>query len=189
MENPSRIGLFGGTFDPVHLGHLILAHDALEALKLDLLFFIPAALAPHKKETPPLASAAQRVAMLQLAIKGESRFVIDERELSRKAPSYTIDTVRELEKEYPSRHFFLLVGEDQNIDQWKEIDELQKKVHFVFFSRANHRNTVDDFTLLRRRIDISSTEIRERLALGKPVCHLLPPTVAHYLEKKSLYRP
>lgn len=188
-QSGDRIGLLGGTFDPVHLGHLILAYDALETLSLDRLLFIPAALAPHKKATPPVASATARVEMLRLATKDEPRFAIDDRELRGEGPSYTIETVRALEKEYPLASFFFLVGEDHiaGLPLWKESEELQKKVTFVLFARAHH-TFFSDFTLLPRRIDISSTEIRERLALGKSVRHLLPPPVAYYLEKTSLYR-
>ncbi len=184
-----RIGLFGGTFDPIHLGHLILAYDALEELQLDKLLFIPAKISPYKKETPPAASPADRLAMLHLALQGESRFAIDDCELSREGPSYTIETVRALEKKYPAAAFIFLIGEDHvaKLSSWKESEVLQKKVTFALFARSTYTSGAD-FPLLPRRIDISSTEIRKRLAAGKSISHFLPTSVFHYLEKKSLYR-
>lgn len=184
-----RIGLFGGTFDPVHLGHLILAYDALEKLKLDSLLFIPAKISPHKKGEPPTASPAERLEMLLLALQGEPHFAVDDRELWREGPSYTITTVRELEQEHPFADFIFLLGEDHaaTLSGWKESEELQQKVKIIFFPRITHGGQFD-FSLLQRRIDISSTEIRHRFASGKSVRHLLPSTVFDYLEKKSLYR-
>lgn len=184
-----RIGLFGGTFDPVHLGHLILAYDALEKLNLDCLLFIPAKISPYKQGEPPTASPAERLEMVRLAAQEEPRFAVDDRELFREGPSYTITTVRELEQERPSTEFVFLLGEDHAamLTGWKESEKLRQKVKFVFFARMTH-GAKSDFPLLPRRIDISSTEIRNRIASGKSVRHLLPPTVFDYLEKKSLYR-
>lgn len=188
-KSKTRIGLFGGTFDPIHLGHLILAHDALEELQLDKLLFIPTKISPYKKETPPAASPADRLAMLQLAIEGVSRFAVDDCELVREGISYTIETVRALEKKYPSSAFIFLIGEDHvaKLSSWKESEALQKKVTFALFTRSTYTSRAD-FRLLPRRIDISSTEIRERVVAGKSISHFLPTSVFHYLEKKSLYR-
>ncbi|KAB2642533.1 MAG: nicotinate (nicotinamide) nucleotide adenylyltransferase [Verrucomicrobia bacterium] len=184
-----RIGLFGGTFDPVHLGHLILAYDALELLHLDQLIFLPARLSPYKKEAPPQASREDRLAMLLLATEGEPRFTVDPRELSRRGPSYAIETVKELEKEFPEATFFYLLGEDHanTLPGWREIEELKKRVTFSFFIRGS--SSTSRIPLLKRRIDISSTEIRDRCARGTEFSYLLSPPVFSYLEKKSLYRP
>lgn len=198
-----RIGLFGGTFDPIHHGHLILARDALELLKLDRLLFLPAKVSPYKMEMPPEASSEDRLAMLHLALEGESRFAVDPRELKREGPSYAIETVKELQEEFPHAAFFYLIGEDHvaTLDSWKESSELQKRVAFAVFTRSSHSSSLDFFrnsaslekglllTLPSRRLDISSTEIRERLAKGDSVRYLLPTAVFHYLEKKSLYQP
>jgi nicotinate-nucleotide adenylyltransferase len=187
MMTQERIGLFGGTFDPIHLGHLILAQDALEILHLDRLIFLPARLSPYKISAPPYACATDRVAMLALALAGEPRFSIDPRELKREGPSYTIDTIRELERDFPRATFFYLLGEDhaETLQGWKESATLKKRVTFTFFVRGNSSRSS---ALLARRIDISSTEIRERLARGAHVSYFLPPPVHTYLEKKSLYR-
>lgn len=182
-----RIGLFGGTFDPVHLGHLILAYDALEIFNLDHLIFLPARLSPYKINMPPCASTKDRLAMLTLALKDEPRFRIDSRELSREGPSYTIQTVREMEKEFLGATFVYLLGQDHadTLKGWRESEELKKKVTFAFFKRGTGSPSN---SFLTRRIDISSTEIRERIARGVVVSHLLPTPVFTYLEKKSLYQ-
>lgn len=106
-----KIGLFGGTFDPVHLGHLILAERAFEKLTLDQLIFIPAKISPYKAELPPAASGEARSLMLQLAIAGKKNWHVDSREIFREGPSFTIDTVKELREEHQGAHFFLLIGE------------------------------------------------------------------------------
>ena len=189
MTKQERIGIFGGSFDPVHLGHLILAHDALEILHLDQLIFLPTGCSPFKMEALPQASREDRLAMLLLATEGESRFRVDPRELSREGPSYTIETVRELEKNYPQSTFFYLLGEDHaaTLHEWKESEELKKRVTFAFFTRGS--SSTSHTILLKRRIDISSTEIRNRCARDADVSYLLSHPVHSYLEKKHLYRP
>ncbi|HLB34245.1 MAG: hypothetical protein A3F67_04750 [Verrucomicrobia bacterium RIFCSPHIGHO2_12_FULL_41_10] len=255
-----RIGLLGGTFDPIHLGHLILAQDALELLKLDQILFVPAKLSPYKVEAPPTVSDAHRLAMLQLSLQwaekedgvqkkglgkhsvnsllecakgstnhqsssccasssnprlpssaaaavptayslqsaasirpvGRIVMSIDDRELTRPGVSYTIETVRELQKENPSTEFIYLIGEDHlaKLSSWKESKELQGRVSFALFARGT-KNTVfpHDFPVIPRRIDISSTEIRERLARGASVRYFVPTPVLDYIEKNSLYKP
>lgn len=207
----SRIGLFGGTFDPVHLGHLILAEAALEELRLDQLIFIPAKISPHKIDAPPNASDAERLAMLRLAIKEASRFTIDTRELNREGTSFTIDTVRELQQENPTATFIYLIGEDnlKKLSTWKNHEELQQRVAFavlrrkigvrlqiltklkkmLFFKKLPFVK-IHSLTpiFIGRCINISSTEIRERLAKGLSVRYLLPTSVFDYIEKYNLYR-
>ncbi len=190
-----RIGLFGGTFDPIHLGHLILAERAFEKLKLDQLIFIPAKISPYKTNLPPAASEADRVAMIELAIAGRNGWSVDTRELFRAGPSFTIDTVKELQQEHPEATFIFLIGEDQlaGFPGWKESEELQRLVSFVVLSRNSItgpilRNSMADPILLDRCIDISSTEIRERLAKNKNVDYLLPSSIHDYIKTKKLYQ-
>ncbi len=184
-----RVGLFGGTFDPVHLGHLILAEDALEELDLDRIIFLPAAISPHKKNHPPSVSATERLEMLHLAIEGEPRFSVDDRELHRKGPSYTIDTVRSLLGDCPGVRFLYLIGADhlRDLESWHEIAELKNLIDFAVFQRSEGAAcAANEFQVVQRRIDISSTEIRERLAKGHSVRYLLPETVYRYM---MIHRP
>jgi nicotinate-nucleotide adenylyltransferase len=187
-----RVGILGGTFDPVHLGHLILASSALEELVLDRVIFIPARTSPHKMDSPPTASGTQRLEMIRLAIDGESRFSVDERELrgAGSSPSYTIDTVRSLMADYPGVRFLYLIGADNvgNLSTWHEVEELRNLIDFAVFERARDGECgSEDFEMVHRRIDISSTEIRERLAKGLPVRYFLPSTVHDYIMTRRLY--
>lgn len=193
----SRLGLFGGTFDPIHLGHLILAERAFEQLELDQLIFIPAKISPYKIGLPPAASAEDRMKMIQLAIAGRKKWHLDSRELFREGPSFAIDTISELRKDHPGATLFLLIGADQvaGLTGWKESEKLQKLVTFVVLSRKlENRETVQHTNLplqtifLDQGIDISSTEVRERLAKSKKVDYLLCHTVHDYIKTKKLYQ-
>ncbi len=193
----TRLGLFGGTFDPIHLGHLILAERAFEELKLDQLIFIPAKISPYKINLPPAASAEDRVAMMKVAIGTRDEWSIDTRELLSEGPSFTIDTVKEIQQVYPNAKLFLLIGEDQlaGLSGWKESETLQRLVSFVVLSRKSVREEAKilskfppDTIFLNRHIDISSTDIRERLAKNKKVDYLLPCTVHDYIKTHDLYK-
>src|SRR4051812_21402900 len=119
-----RTGLFGGSYDPIHLGHLILAREALEQLGLDRVIFIPAAISPHKLHREP-APAETRLEMVRVAIEGEPGFEVEDCELGRGGPSFTIDTVRWLRERHPGDEFFYFIGDDNlaKLDTWLEIDE------------------------------------------------------------------
>ena len=182
-----KIGIYGGTFDPVHHAHLILARDALETLGLDEVIFIPAAVSPLKKAAP-VASGELRLAMLRAAIKGEPRFAADNCELSRPPPSYTIDTVEGIRRRNNDAAIYCLIGED-NVDtlsKWHRFAELEKMVHFVVLDRrgqpASHCYRVID-----RKIDISATEIRTRVASGRSIRYLVPSTVEKIIQREKLY--
>ena len=189
---PERIGLYGGTFDPVHHGHLILARDAAEQLMLDRVLFIPAAVSPHRTDLPPTATQAQRLAMLQMAVAVEPRFVVDECELHRPEPSYTFDTVKQVESRYPGARLYLLLGADQlpRFPTWHRFMELRSIITFVVFNRAIGAEEVltAAYPTLRRRLDISATEMRKRVASGLSIRYLVPGEVADYIEKHQLYR-
>lgn len=187
-----RVGLFGGTFDPVHLGHLILAVAAMEELFLDRVIFIPAGISPHKSGKPPLATAADRLEMLRLAIQDESRFSIDERELHREGPSFTFDTVESMMADYPGVRFIYLIGEDnlRALSTWHRIQELRNLVDFAVLGRWSDTDPGgESLPRIRRRIDISSTEIRERLAKGDSVRYLLSTSVHDIIVSRGLYIP
>jgi nicotinate-nucleotide adenylyltransferase len=191
-----RVGLLGGTFDPVHLGHLLVAQTALEELNLDRIIFLPAAVSPLKTNQPPLVSATDRLAMLWLALEGEARFSADDRELRRNGPSYAIDTVHSLLNDYPGVRFLYLIGADQMhlLPRWHRIEELRNLVDFAVFDRSSDVGSFAlgkewGFEFVHRRIDISSTEIRERLAKGLSVRYILTPTVRNYIMTHQLYLP
>lgn len=186
-----RVGVFGGTFDPIHSGHLISAQAALEELNLDRVLFVPAAISPHKTDVPPIVSAKDRLEMMRLAIDGEPRFSIDDRELLREGPSYTIDTMRSLLGDYPGVRFIYLIGADnvRQLATWHEISELKNLVDFAVFTRSKGEVVPEEeFLLVHRIIDISSTEIRERLAKGKSVRYFLPSAVYDYIMSFALYK-
>lgn len=193
-----RFGLYGGSFDPVHHGHLILAREAMEQLGLARVIFLPARLSPHKLERPPAAGEA-RWQMLLAAIEGEEGFEADARELRRSGPSYAIETVRELEREHSGVGFDYFIGEDnlRELGTWKEIEELRRRVRFVVFGRGGELSREMSREMgesgsaawpwIERQVEISSTEIRNRIARGLSVRYLMPEMSFQILQKNSLY--
>ncbi len=183
-----KIGIYGGTFDPIHHGHLILAREALEKLALDEVIFIPAAVSPHKLEqkTTP---AAVRVEMLRAAIAGEAHFCLDELELQRPPPSYTYDTAAELHHRDPERQLFYLLGSDQlpRLHTWHRIEELRALVQLVVLHRGNAPVRCD-LPVIARQIEISATEIRNRVATERSIRYLVPPSVEQIIYREQLYR-
>jgi nicotinate-nucleotide adenylyltransferase len=184
-----RIGVIGGTFDPIHLGHLILGRDALDALDLHKLIFIPNFRSPHKlarSAAPP----ELRAAMVRLAIEGEPGFEIEEVEILRGGPSYTIDTVLYLRTLYPEAELFYLIGEDNlaELHTWRRVDELHHLVQLVVLARGTDGPPHPYITLHQRRIDISATEVRQRIAKGQSIRYLVPDKVRDIIENHQLYR-
>jgi len=182
------IGIFGGTFDPIHHGHLILARDAIEQLDLDSLIFVPAAISPHKLGQSPAASDV-RVEMIRAAIAGDPRFCLDTLELERPAPSYTIDTIEALRTREPGAHFVYLIGEDNvaQLSTWRRFDELSKMVQFAVLDRSGLKTT-HPYPTVRRHIDISASDIRNRVARGQSIRYLVPPAVEEIIRRRQLYR-
>lgn len=183
-----RTGLFGGSFDPIHVGHLILAREAREQLGLDRVVFIPAAISPHKLDRTP-APAELRLAMVRAAIAGEPGFECDARELAREGPSFTIDTVRELRAERPEDELFYFIGEDNvaTLGTWREIDALRGLVRFVVLDRhAGGRG--GEFPRVGRHVEVSSTEVRKRVARGASIRYLLPEAACEIILRNGLYR-
>lgn len=190
-----KLGLYGGSFDPVHLGHLLVAHAALEELALDRLVFIPAAQSPFKPGTQP-APAALRSRMLRLALAGETRFDLDELELRRGGVSFTVDTVREFADRHPGTKLFWLIGADHvpTLPQWREAETLARLVEFVVIPRPGEApSTLPPPYCLHQLsgwpLRVSSSEIRQRVAAGKPVRHLVPAPVADVIVVEKLYLP
>jgi len=189
-----RLGLFGGRFDPPHIGHLLAAQGALEVLKLDELWFVPAKTPPHK---PAVASAEQRAQMLALATRSNPVFQVSRLELRRNGPSYTFDTVLETKKLRPHDELFFITGVDAYADiaSWHRARELVETVHMVAVARPGYtlRSLEPMFrqrvqTLKTRLCEVSSTEIRSRLNRSQSVRYLVPELVETYLDRTALYR-
>ena len=191
------MGLLGGSFDPVHNAHVALARSALAALSLDELRWVPAG-APWQKARA-LAPAAQRAEMVRLAIAGEARFRFEPCEIERSGPSYSIDTVRELQGREPATQWFLLLGQDQlaRLHTWHRWRELIAQVELGVANRAGERPLVPPEMLAERvsvtevplpAMAISSTEIRARVAAGLDIAALVPAAVARYIAEHGLYR-
>ncbi|HMG04123.1 MAG TPA: nicotinate-nucleotide adenylyltransferase [Chthoniobacterales bacterium] len=183
-----KIGIFGGTFDPIHHGHLILARDALETLELESLLFIPAALSPHKLQRQPTAPEI-RLEMLRAALEGEPRFCLDAMELERPGPSYAFESMEILRQRELAAEFYYLVGEDNvaRLSTWHRFTELSKLVQFVVLDRSGLK-TGHPYPAIRRHLDISATNIRNRVATGHSIRYLVPPAVERIIHDRQLYR-
>jgi nicotinate-nucleotide adenylyltransferase len=184
-----KLALYGGTFDPIHHGHLILAREALEQLELDRVVFVPAAQSPFKP-TQTSAPAEIRLAMLRAAIAGEDAFDLDESEIRRGGTSYTIDTVEAATDRWPGAELWWLIGEDHlaQLPKWNRYDEIVKRVRFAVFARTGNGATAQGFPRLTRQVDISATEIRARVARGNSIRYLVPEEVRALIEEHRLYR-
>ena len=188
-----RIGLFGGTFDPVHLGHLLVAQAAFEELHLSRLFFIPAARSPFKPESNP-APAAARLQLLRLALAGQTHYEVDEQEIRRGGTSFTIDTVRDYAARFPGAELFYLIGADQvaQLEKWRAAEELARLVEFAVIPRGGAA-TVGERPPFRLRklqgfpVGISSSQIRARVRAGQPIQPLVPAAVAEAIRNSRLY--
>lgn len=183
-----KIGIYGGTFDPIHHGHLILAREAREILGLDEVIFVLAEKSPHKANLSP-ASAAARWTMLTAAIAHENGFSASRLEIDRPSPSYSIDTVELLRAERPDTEFFFLIGEDNlpQLSRWHRFDELRRLVQFVVLDRSGA--TVEGpYPVVRRRIDISATTVRNRVASGQSIRYLVPEAVEQLIRRENLYQ-
>ncbi len=188
MIRLQKIGLYGGSFDPIHHGHLILARQALESLGLDRVLFIPAGISPHKLDRPP-APADLRCQMVAASVRDEPGLGWDDCEIRREGPSFAIDTVREMAVRFPGAEIFYFIGEDNlaALHTWKDIAELRTLVKFVVMSRGGTSGS-PGFPVISRQIDISSTDIRNRIARGLSVRYLLPEAACEIITHHRLYR-
>jgi nicotinate-nucleotide adenylyltransferase len=190
-----RIGVFGGTFDPPHVGHLILAADAIDALNLDKLVLVPAHAQPLKVETPAIASSEERLQMVELAVAGDDRYSVDDAEIRRPGLSFTVDTLEELARRNRGAELFLLVGEDslRSFDRWRNPGRIRELATLAVMHRSGSAEPLTvahgkDFVMSTRRVDVSSTEIRERLRAGKSVRGFVPDAVGNFIRERGLYR-
>ncbi|WP_048600363.1 nicotinate-nucleotide adenylyltransferase [Rubeoparvulum massiliense] len=185
-----RIGIFGGTFDPIHLGHLITAEQVLEQMKLDEIWLLPNQIPPHKDGAR--ASSQHRLAMLQLVCEDHPSLRVESYEIERSGPSYTIRTMEGLHALYPSYQFFFIIGGDmaEYLPQWKEIDQLLQLVQFIAVERPGYEVKRCPYPLhvvSTIPIALSSSMVRERLGTGRSVRYLLPAKVEAYIKEHHLY--
>ena len=186
-----KIGLFGGTFDPPHIGHLILAEEARAKAVLDEVWFLPTYIPPHKNRV--VSDPHHRIEMVKRAIASNPSFSLSLIEHERKGLSYTIDTVEALKEEYPDVAFFFLLGGDMvnDLPNWYRVQDLIKKVTFVAFERSGYPldpiSHLDIVYAQMPTIDISSTVLREKIKRNEPIRYYLPESVKDYIEETGLY--
>jgi nicotinate-nucleotide adenylyltransferase len=190
------VGVFGGTYDPVHFGHLICAEQLSESLDLDLVLFIPCCRSPHKPDYVP-AEDRHRLAMTKLATHNRPGFQVSDLEIVRGGLSYTVDTVRQLREQFgPDVEIWLLMGMDAYLDfpRWERPEEIAGECRFGVACRPGYVKNLDEgLPLAKTRfvditpVDISSTDIRERLRRGRSICFLLPADVEAYIRKNRPY--
>jgi nicotinate-nucleotide adenylyltransferase len=183
-----RTGILGGSFDPIHHGHLILARAAREELGLDRVIFVPAHASPHK--TGDFSNTGEeRLTMVRLAIDGEDGFELSDIELHRPPPSYTVDTLRELRTAHRKDELVLLIGADNvaKFDTWREPEEIRRLAQIAVLDRAGAAAS-HQWPVVRRLVDISSTDIRARVAAGRSIRYLTPGSVCDYITAQGFYR-
>lgn len=197
-----KIGIMGGTFDPIHLGHLAMAESVREIFSLDEILFIPSARPPHKVEKN-ITPEVHRLMMTYLATQSNEKFQVSPVEILREGLSYTLDTMNELEKKFGSdTELFFIIGADSMADlpKWHKAKELVSKVHFIATTRPGTevdleglKNYFGDsakniYQVATAGLEISSTDIRERVRTGKSIKYLVPEVVEEYILKENLYK-
>lgn len=188
-----RIGVMGGTFDPIHHGHLVAASEAADALNLDEVIFVPTGEPWHKKV---VSSSEDRYLMTVIATAANPRFTVSRVDIDRPGTTYTIDTLREVSALRPNSELFFISGADAiaQILAWKQVDEIWGLAHFVAVTRPGHNLELPEVpagtisTLEVPALAISSTDVRRRAVAGKPIWYLVPDGVVQYIAKYNLYR-
>jgi len=183
-------GILGGSFDPIHNGHLYIAKKAKELLQLDKVIFVPAARPPHK-ENQTLTNNNYRLEMITLGIENYPDFIISNIELIRAGKNYTVDTIPILQQLYPNSEFYLIIGADManDIKNWHRADELLQMVMPVTFERPGYTITNNDVKVLSADlIDVSSTKIRDKVRRDEDISGLVPETVAEFIKDRRLYK-
>lgn len=197
-----RIGVFGGTFDPPHHGHLVLAEQCREQCQLDEVWFVPAAIPPHKQDML-ISPAKARCDMIEFAIAGNSQFKLSRVELDRPGLSYTVATLEQLQAEVSTRELFLLVGADsiRDLPAWRQPDRIQELATIVAVNRGRTAPTEEQRQALHPTVadrirfvdmpgvEISATDIRQRVAEGRSIRYLVPRAVESYILQHRLYQP
>lgn len=186
----AKLAVFGGTFDPIHNGHLVAAREVVKKLHVDRVLFVPTGDSYQKAET---SSASHRAEMVRLAISSEPEFDLDTVDIDRPGATYTVDTLREIKLKHPQDELFFILGADAlaGIESWKSYQSLFSLARFVVVTRPGHIfDSKFDHLVTRLDIpalDLSSTEIRHRKAEGKSIADLVPAEVANYIETNKLY--
>lgn len=183
-----KIGLFGGAFNPIHLGHVKIAKEAIRQMSLDKLIVIPTGNAPHKKETE--ISREHRFNMAQLAFKDDDKIEVSDYELNREEISYSADTVEHFKKLYPNDDLFFIIGDDSynNLSSWHEPQRILSASTLLVFEREGAKILPPAVKINMERIEISSSEIRDNIYIGKDFINLLPKSVFNYIIKNNLYK-
>lgn len=187
-----RVGILGGTFNPIHIGHLILAEEVREKLKLDKIIFVPTYLPPHK-DTSDIASAQDRHLMIRLAIKNNKYFGVSDIEIKRKGKSYTIDTIKQFKKIYGNKQFYFITGSDllRYLKEWKDLGEIIKMAKFIVATRPGYPlEKIPSYisTIGIRAVDVSAFEVRQCIKNNKSFRYLVPDSVFKYIVKNKLYK-
>ncbi|WKA56309.1 nicotinate-nucleotide adenylyltransferase [Planococcus shixiaomingii] len=184
-----KVGILGGTFNPPHLGHLIMANEAFHAIGLDEVRFMPNSIAPHKEVTG--ANAQQRLDMTRLAISGSRHFSVEDVEIKNGGVSYTFDTMKKMIQKEPDSEFYFIIGGDMvdGLSSWHRIDELMEMVRFIGIKRPGYESNSAYPVLMvdSPEIHLSSSMLRERIAKNQTVSYLMPENVEAYIRREQLY--
>jgi nicotinate-nucleotide adenylyltransferase len=195
MADKNKMGILGGTFDPIHLGHLVLAQQVKKKLKLDQVRFIPCLIPPHKTRRR-LSPAKDRFRMVEMAVEDNLEFSVSDIEIKRGGLSYTVDTLRQLACSHPDTELYFLTGSDvlDEINTWKDPDEIYRLARMVIAIRPGFDNIDKKNPFVKKSIlveitglDISSSRIRQMVKKGQSIKYLVPPQVEEYILKKKLY--
>ena len=195
MIQPRKIGILGGTFDPIHVGHLVLAEQVRKKFQLERVIFIPSASPPHKTEQE-LSLAIHRFEMTKLALEGNPFFSVSDIELKREGLSYTVETLRKLKELYKNSEIYFLTGSDvlDEITTWKDPEEIYKLARIVIavrpgFDKFDPEDHFAKKSIVARitGVDISSTQIKEKVRKGESIKYLVPSKVEEYIRKRNLY--
>jgi len=186
-----KIGILGGTFNPIHIGHLILAEESREKLGLDKVVFVPTYLPPHK-DNSDIAPASDRLAMIKLAIADNKYFSVSDSEIKREDRSYTIDTIKEFRNKFPQNELYFIIGSDllKYLDDWRDLRDIIKIVKFVAATRPGYPlEKIPPYidTVAIRAVDVSGFQIRSCIRENKSFRYLVPDSVHKYIIKRKLY--
>ena len=188
-DEPRRVGVFGGTFDPPHRGHVQVVTEVADRLGLHEVVWVPAGRSPHKPDAP-LTAAHVRAGMVRCAVGGDRRFSVNELELERTGLSYMIDTLEALSEEHASSDLFLIIGNDQYqaFERWRSPDRIRSLATVVVMDRDGEGGaTAPDIAVDVLPVDVSSSEVRRRVRQGRSISALVPGCVAEWIEREGLY--